>query len=73
MAASILTSETLTLTNVPSLADINTLAQLLGRLGVAVDAGSSDLPIFDGDGQALCGDKKYKRVSHRLCSTATDT
>ena len=55
MAASILTAETLTLTNVPSLADINTLALLLGELGVAVDAGSSDLPIFDGNVQALKG------------------
>ena len=55
MAASILTSETLTLTNVPNLADINTLAQLLGELGVAVDAGASDLPIFGNDTQALKG------------------
>ena len=62
MAASILTSETLTLTNVPTLADITTLAQLLRELGVAVDAGAGDLPIFDGDTQALKG---------RLSLTAT--
>ena len=55
MAASILTSDTLTLTNVPSLDDINTLSLLLGELGVAVDAGSSDLPIFFSDGDALKG------------------
>ena len=47
MAASILTPATVTLTNVPDLADITTLAQLLSELGVAVDADPGDLPIFD--------------------------
>ena len=47
MAASILTPETVTLTNVPDLVDIATLAQLLRELGVAVEAGAGDLPMFD--------------------------
>jgi len=37
MAASLLTEDTLTLTNVPRLADIATLAKLLGRLGAEID------------------------------------
>jgi UDP-N-acetylglucosamine 1-carboxyvinyltransferase len=46
MAASLLTAETLTLTNVPELADIRTMANLLVQHGVAVDmseAGSHTL------------------------------
>ena len=49
MAASVLTPETVTLTNVPRLADIATLAQLLRELGVAVDADPGDLPMFDAE------------------------
>ena len=49
MAASILTPETVTLTNVPRLADIATLAELLRELGVAVDADPGDLPMFDAE------------------------
>ncbi|MCH7486018.1 MAG: UDP-N-acetylglucosamine 1-carboxyvinyltransferase [Proteobacteria bacterium] len=37
MAAGLLTGETLTLTNLPRLVDISTMAQLLGELGVDVD------------------------------------
>jgi UDP-N-acetylglucosamine 1-carboxyvinyltransferase len=37
MAASLLTEEALTLSNLPHLADITTLANLLARLGVALD------------------------------------
>ena len=55
MAASVLTSETLTLTNVPSLDDITTLAQLLRELGISVDAGSGDLPIFENSVLGLKG------------------
>ena len=55
MAASILTPETLTLTNVPGLADIATLAQLLRELGVALDAGPGDLPMFDAETMAHRG------------------
>ena len=55
MAASVLTSETLTLTNVPSLDDISTLAQLLRELGISVDAGSNDLPIFENNVSGLKG------------------
>ena len=36
MAASLLTSETLTLSNIPHLADITTLANLLVQLGVRI-------------------------------------
>ena len=39
MAAGLLTTETLTLTNVPHLVDITTMAHLLGELGVDVDMG----------------------------------
>ncbi|MSP52596.1 MAG: UDP-N-acetylglucosamine 1-carboxyvinyltransferase [Alphaproteobacteria bacterium] len=46
MAACLLTSDRLTLTNVPTLADITTLARLLAELGVEVDPGASDLPAF---------------------------
>ncbi len=42
MAASLLTDETLTLSNLPHLADITTLANLLGQLGVEI--------VMDGDG-----------------------
>ena len=49
MAASILTPKTVTLTNVPRLADIATLAELLRELGVAVDADPGDLPMFDAE------------------------
>jgi UDP-N-acetylglucosamine 1-carboxyvinyltransferase len=41
MAASLLTAETLTLTNVPELADIRTMANLLVQHGVAVDMGEA--------------------------------
>ena len=37
MAAGLLTAETLTLTNIPRLVDISTMAHLLGELGVDVD------------------------------------
>lgn len=42
MAASLLTAETLTLDNVPDLADIATMANLLVQLGVAVGMGEAD-------------------------------
>ena len=38
MAASLLTTETLTLTNLPHLVDVATMAHLLSELGVEVDA-----------------------------------
>ena len=55
MAASLLTTETLILTNVPDLADITTLAQLLRELGVTADAGPDDLPMFDAKTPAQKG------------------
>ena len=42
MAAGLLTDERLTLTNVPALADIATMAQLLRTLGIAVDPVGND-------------------------------
>ena len=55
MAASLLTPETLILTNVPDLADITTLAQLLRELGVTADAGPGNLPMFDAKTPAKKG------------------
>ncbi len=42
MAAGLLTDERLTLTNVPALADIATMASLLGTLGIAVEPVGND-------------------------------
>jgi UDP-N-acetylglucosamine 1-carboxyvinyltransferase len=42
MAAGLLTDERLTLTNVPALADIDTMASLLGTLGIAVEPVGND-------------------------------
>ena len=55
MAASLLTPETLILTNVPDLADITTLAQLLRELGVTADAGPGNLQMFDAKTPAQKG------------------
>ena len=53
MAASLLTSETLTLSNVPRLADIATLASLLGQHGVRIDLSHGGDPSADGQTLAL--------------------
>ena len=49
MTASLLTDETLTLTNLPRLADIDTLLQLLVQHGVESDMGGGD----NGEGRTL--------------------
>src|SRR6516162_2273746 len=48
MTASLLTPETLTLDNVPALADIDTMAKLLAQHGVAVAAGAQRLELCAG-------------------------
>ena len=53
MAASLLTSERLTLSNVPRLADIATLVSLLGQHGVDVNLGNGTNPRDNGQTLAL--------------------
>jgi UDP-N-acetylglucosamine 1-carboxyvinyltransferase len=65
MTASLLTPDRLTLSNVPQLEDIRTLARVLVELGVTVEAGLSDLPIFK------TGNRPRPRT-HRLALTAAD-
>ncbi len=52
MAASLLTDETLTLTRLPDLADITTLAKLLARHGVALEI-EGEAPGAGGAGRAM--------------------
>ncbi|MDX2072845.1 MAG: UDP-N-acetylglucosamine 1-carboxyvinyltransferase [Alphaproteobacteria bacterium] len=58
MAASLLTDETLALSNVPDLADVKTLAKLLEQHGVSI---SIPPPLRGGDKEG--GDESYARTS----------
>jgi UDP-N-acetylglucosamine 1-carboxyvinyltransferase len=57
MVASILTDEKLTLTNVPHVSDIATMANLLENLGIAITLDGTD-PEFGNQGRALIFDAK---------------
>ena len=62
MAAGLLTGERLVLTNVPMLADIQTMAQLLRNHGVAVEPEGDDGRVLSIDGPMPgSNDSKYYR------------
>lgn len=61
MAASLLTDETLTLSNLPHLADISTLANLLARHGVEIQ--------MDGGAQGGHGGRVLSLTTHEISST----
>ena len=61
MAASILTDETLTLANLPHLADITTLANLLTTLGVEID--------MDGAAPGGFAGRELRLTARRIAST----
>ena len=66
MIASLLTRETLTLHNVPRLADVNLLARILGNHGVDVTIAGKRSGQRTSDGQTLqahrAGDRRYHRA-----------
>ncbi|MDD3288727.1 MAG: UDP-N-acetylglucosamine 1-carboxyvinyltransferase [Alphaproteobacteria bacterium] len=64
MAASLLSDETLTLINVPRLADIATMANLLGQHGVELGLNGNDNSLPRISGQTL--DLKASRISSTL-------
>jgi UDP-N-acetylglucosamine 1-carboxyvinyltransferase len=63
MAASLLTSESITLSNVPRLADIATLASLLGQHGVGIDLTDGADPSDNGQTLTLRATEISIRIS----------
>ncbi len=66
MAASLLTDDTLTLTNLPHLADISTLASLLTQLGVELHLNGAPA---DGSGAAAAGGRVLEMRARQITST----
>jgi UDP-N-acetylglucosamine 1-carboxyvinyltransferase len=63
MIASLLTSDTLTLENVPHLADVEQLVRILGNHGVDISV----------NGRRESQDEGYSRTMHFTCRTVVDT
>ena len=63
MIASLLTSDTLTLENVPHLADVEQLVRILGNHGVDISV----------NGRRECQGESYSRTIHFTCRTVVDT
>ena len=68
MAASLLTEDSLTLSNLPHLADISTMANLLNRHGVAInmEGGSADLGHTDEASVRAVEQVAYRQLKRRL-------
>src|SRR5580765_8900668 len=72
MAASLLTADPLVLTNLPDLADIATMANLLVQHGVAIGIGSPDgAPNGDGAGDLAQWPGRVRELSARHITSTT--
>src|SRR5713226_5048150 len=65
MAASLLTADPLILANLPDLADITTMANLLAQHGVAIDIGAPD----DADASASRPGRVFELSARHIGST----
>ena len=68
LAAGLLTAERLVLTNVPRIADIATMAELLSRHGIAVEDAGGDGAALSLGGEITCTEAPYEIVSKMRAS-----
>ena len=68
LAAGLLTSERLVLSNVPRIDDIATMTELLSRHGLAVDAADDDAGTLSVGGDITCTEAPYEIVSKMRAS-----
>ena len=68
LAAALLTSERLVLSNVPRIDDIATMTELLSRHGLAVDAADDDAGTLSVGGDITCTEAPYEIVSKMRAS-----